>query len=158
MFLTIKKGKHRSNWWLPKLTFKKMIIGKITFLGDHEYNIGKYQKDSNKVVGLSDNFFHHMDSIRLGFRWNSIVKRIDLVGICYNGGKREIKTITRVDANKEISFLISIEKDKYLVAVGEEFVSFERSSKWNFLRYYLFPYFGGVSKSPKDLKFKLELL
>lgn len=158
MFLTIKKGKHRSNWWLPKLTFKKIIVGRITFLGDHEYDIGKYQKNSNKICGLSDNFFHHMDSIRLGFRWNSVIKRIDLVGICYNNGKREIKTITRVDANKEVSFLISIEKDKYLVAVGEEFVSFERSSKWNFLRYYTKLYFGGGSKSPKDLKFRLELL
>ena len=75
-----------------------------------------------------------------------------------SGGKREIKTITRVDANKEVSFLISIEKDKYLVAVGEEFVSFERSSRWNFLRYYLKLYFGGKSKASKDLKFKLELL
>lgn len=158
MLFTIKKGRHRSNWWLPKLTFKKVIVGRITFLGDHEYNIGKYQKDSNKVAGLSDNFFHHMDSIRLGFRWNSVVKRIDLVGICYNGGKREIKTITRVDANKEVSFLISIEKDKYLVAVGEEFVSFDRSSKWNFLRYYLFPYFGGTTKAPKTFKIKLDIV
>ena len=158
MYLTIKKGKHRSNWWLPKLTFKSVIVGKVTFLDDHEYDIGKYQKDSNKICGLSDNFSHHMDSIRLGWRYNSIVKRIDLVGICYNGGKREIKTITRVDANKEISFLISIERDKYLVAVGDSFVPFDRSSRWNFLRYYLKLYFGGKSKSPKDLKFKLELL
>ena len=158
MLYTIKKGNHRSTWWLPKLTFKNIIIGKITFLGDHEYDIGKYQKDSNKTCGLSDNFFHHMDSIRLGFRWNSVVKRIDLVGICYNGGKREIKTITRVDANKEVSFLISIEKDKYLVAVGEEFVSFERSSKWNFLRYYLFPYFGGEVRAPKTFKIKLNIV
>lgn len=157
MYLKIKKGRHRSNWWFPRLTFKDSIVGKVTFMCDQEYSIGKYQKDSNKLIGLSDGFHHHISSIRIGFRWNSISKRIDLVGICYNNRKREIKVITRVDVNKEINFSVSIEKDKYLVNIDGEFVSFDRSGRWNFLRYTLKPFFGGDSKAPKDLEFKILL-
>jgi hypothetical protein len=158
MYLTIKKGKHRSNWWLPKLTFKKTIIGKITFLGDHEYDIGKYQKDSNKIIGFSNGIWHRYNSIRIGFRWNKVLKCIDIVGICYDKGKREIRVINRISNNSEkIPFLISIEKDKYIVKVGDKVEMFNNTSKWKFIRYYLFPYFGGVSRAPKDFKFKLEI-
>lgn len=156
MYFTIRKNMHRSRWF-PKFTCKRVLIGSFTLIGDFSYDIGKKQTDSNKLIGLSDGWGHHKDSIRIGWRWNKIVKRVDIVGICYRGGKREIRTITRVDTNKKIPFTISIENNQYLIKVGNEFVTFERSSKWSFIRYFLFSYFGGTKKSPKDFKFKIDL-
>lgn len=152
MEFNIKKGNHRSRWF-PKFTTKKVLIGKITFIGDFSYDIGsKHQKDSNKICGLSDNFSHHQDSIRLGWFWDSIINKIAIVGIHYKNGKRSIKRITSVEANKEYSFTISIDKNCYLASFNGEYLLFERSSKWNFLRYYLFPYFGGKERAVKDFK------
>ena len=69
MYLTIKKGRHRSTW-LPKFTCKNEVVGKVTFLGDFSYEILN-QEDTHKVVGISDGWHHRKtSSIRLGFRWN----------------------------------------------------------------------------------------
>ena len=157
MYFIIKQSKHYSRWF-PKFTFRKVLIGSFTLLGDFSYDIGKKQTDSNKLFGVSDSWHHHKNSIRIGWRWNRIVNRIEIVGICYNGGKRVIKQITRIDSNNKIDFIISIEKDKYLVRVGDEFVTFDRNSRWKLFRYFLFPFFGGVTKAPKDFKFKIDLL
>ena len=158
MEFNIKKGNHRSRWF-PNFTTKKVLIGKITFIGDFSYDIGsKHQKDSNKICGLSNGIRHRYNSIRIGFRWNKVLKCIDIVGICYDKGKREIRVINRISNNSEkIPFLISIEKDKYIVKVGDKVEMFNNTSKWKFIRYFLFPYFGGIKPAPKDLKFKLEL-
>ena len=158
MFLEIKEGRHRCNRWLPKFTFKDIIIGKVTFLGDFSYDIGaKHQKDSNKVIGLSNGFWHRWSSIRVGWRWNKTLNSLEVVGICYNRGKREIKRIKLVKENKEYSFTIHISKDYYTILFDDQVVTFENKSKWRFLRYYLFPYFGGRKKATKDFKFNIKI-
>ena len=158
MYLEIKEGRHRCNRWLPKLTFKDIIIGKVTFLGDFSYDIGdKHQKDSNKLTGLSNGLHHHIGSVRIGWRWNKTSNSLEVVGICYNRGKREIKRIKLVKENKEYSFTIHISKDYYTILFDGEVVVFENSSKWRFLRYYLFPYFGGKVKAVKDFKFNIKI-
>lgn len=157
MEFNIKKGNHRSRWF-PKFTTKKVLIGKVTFIGDFSYDIGsKHQKDSNKICGLSDNFSHHQDSIRLGWFWDSIINKIAIVGIHYKDGKRSIKRITSVEANKEYSFTISIDKNCYLASFNGEYLLFERSSKWCLPRVILNPYFGGKISAPKDLKFNIKI-
>ena len=157
MFLEIKEGRHRCNRWLPKFTFKDIIIGKVTFLGDFYYNIGaKHQKDSNKVIGLSNGFWHRWSSIRVGWRWDKTLNSLEVVGICYNRGKREIKRIKLIKENKEYSFTIHISNDYYTILFDDQVVTFENKSKWKFLRYYLFPYFGGRVSAPKDFKFNIK--
>lgn len=157
MYFTIKKGRHRSVWF-PRFTFKRVLIGSFTLLGDFSYDIGKKQTDSNKLIGLSNGIWHRYNSIRVGFRWNKVLKCIDIVGICYDKGKREIRVINRIQNNSEkVSFLISIEKDKYIIRIGDKTEMFNNTSKWKFIRYFLFPFFGGTESSPKDLKFKIDL-
>ena len=140
------------------ITTKKLLIGKATFIGDFQYDIGvKNQKDSNKLVGVSDNWHHHKDSIRIGWFWDDVINRIAIVGISYNRGKRIIKRITSVEANKEYSFAIYIEKSKYITVFNGEYVDFERSSKWFLPRFVLKPYFGGYKKAVKDFKFNFKI-
>jgi hypothetical protein len=68
MNFIIEQGKHYcKQWWRLRFTTKKVLIGKATFLGDFSYDIGaKHQKDSNKLIGLSDSWHHHISSIRKG--------------------------------------------------------------------------------------------
>ena len=75
MVYLIKKGCHRAGWFFG-LTQKNRISGKIKFLGDVSYRM-PLQKDTNKIIGLADNWHHHKDSCRLGWRWNLIEEKIE---------------------------------------------------------------------------------
>jgi hypothetical protein len=155
----IEQGKHYcKEWWRLRFTTKKVLIGKATFLGDFSYDIGaKHQKDSNKLIGLSDSWHHHRNSIRIGWYWDNVINRIAIVGICYNRGKRTIKRITSVEANEEYSFAVYIEKDKYFAVFDGEWVEFERSSKWWLPKLVLKPFYGGRISAPKDFKFNIKI-
>jgi hypothetical protein len=150
----IKEGCHRSKWF-PKITSGDLLIGSFSFIGDPSYDIGAKQKDTNKLIGLSDNYHHHKDSIRIG--WRCLNSRIEIMAICYSNSKRTIEHITYVDPNEIIKFIVSIEKDKYVIMVGDVLYTHKRTSKWRFLRYYLFPFFGGNTKAPKDFKIIIKL-
>jgi hypothetical protein len=159
MNFIIEQGKHYcKQWWRLRFTTKKVLIGKATFLGDFSYDIGaKHQKDSNKLIGLSDSWHHHISSIRIGWRWNKTLNALEVVGISYNRGKREIKRIKLIETNKEYSFAVYIEKDKYFAVFDGEWVEFERNNRWWLPRLVLNPYFGGFTKAPKDLKFNIKI-
>lgn len=79
-----------------------------------------------------------------------------MVLIHYQGEIR-ISYLTTVRENKEYSFSIKIEKNSYIIIFDDQRFEFERSSGWNCLRYYLFPYFGGKNKAPKDFEFEIKL-
>jgi len=102
MIYIIDKGKHRSTL-IPTFTIKDSINGVFTFIDGYKYLIEK-QKDSNKLIGLSDNWSHHIDSVRIGWRYNlKYPDMIEIVGIVYNNGERIIFSITHVQPNKKIS-------------------------------------------------------
>lgn len=156
MIYTIKNGSHRSRW-IPSFTFKNNISGKIRFLSDMSYKINK-QKDTNKLIGISDGWHHHKNSIRIGWRYND---GLEIMVITYTGGKRTIESLGYVSPNKEYFFRIQLFNGVYAV----HFVSsdneirystlMDRTSKWSFLRYKLFPYFGGTEKAPKEFNISI---
>lgn len=157
MIFNIKKGKH-STWSLPVFTLKKNISGTFKFIEGFKYQIKK-QKDSNKLIGLSDGLHHHYNSVRIGWRYNILhPDMIEMVGIIYNNGKRSIFGITYVDPTKENSFSIEIIKGYYKIQINKTVVSAIRTSKWNFFRYRLNPYFGGDSPSPNNFSVNISLI
>lgn len=153
MLLKISKGNHK-NFRLPKITFRKKIEGTIAFLGDMSYEIDR-QFDTNKVVGLSDSWNHLRHSVRIGWRWYR--GELQVMALIHRRKKIGISYLMTVEENKEYPFLISIEKDSYKIMFDNKEFQFERVSRWNFLRYYLFPYFGGTTKAPKEFKFKITV-
>ena len=132
------------------------MVGKVTFLGDFSYEIFN-QEDTNKVVGISDNWSHHKDSIRLGFRWNLKTEELEIMVISYVNGERTIKKLTVAETDREYDFSIRIEKDYYFVYFNYNSLLIPRKSKWNCLRYYLFPFFGGKGTAPKTFKINLDI-
>ncbi len=154
---TIKKGRHRCNILLPKITRKTKFEGYFKFKGDVSYNIGRKQTDSNKIFGLSDNWHHHWDSIRIGWGWNSVLKIIDIVVISYVDEKREIKVITRVNSGELVDFEINITDSEYQLIINGIEHKVNRTSCWSLPRYLLLPYFGGEVKAPKDFNIELRI-
>ena len=149
----IKKGCHISNFF-PKLTFSSKIKGFVTFEGDFSYEIEK-QKDTNKLIGLSDSWSHHKDSIRIGWRWNKKNECVELMSILYSGGNREIKPLLLLSKEKDatISYEIEILPKNYKITINGGEYLIDRKSTWNFLRVKLQPYFGGTTVAPKDFSF-----
>jgi len=149
MIYTIKKNRHRSRW-IPKLTFRKSIKGTFKFIGDVSYD---GNLDTNKLIGLSDSYHHHVNSIRLGWRWNN---GLELMAICYRNGNREIRPICFIEPDVDYEFSIMIHKYTYQIMTAGQIQFFTRKSKWWFVRYWLFPFFGGQSKSPKEFKIEIN--
>jgi hypothetical protein len=161
MEYTIKKGHHYSDNLFPHFTFKKGIYGSFKFTSDASYNIDK-QEDTNKLIGLSDSYYHHDSSFRLGWRWDYKENKLQLMYIHYNKGVATRKPLMYINLDTEYIFKIQIKKDKYLLHVlgpeGNINEEFQRDSKWWFLRYVLYPYFGGTTKAPKDFNIEIEYI
>ena len=91
MIFKIRKGKHRNpfKWFFPFFTFKKRLKCSICLLGDHKYyfNTKDEQIKTNKLVGLSDNYYHRKDSIRIGYRFYN--NKYDLMVYYYNNGEMD---------------------------------------------------------------------
>lgn len=155
MVYIIRKGNRRAGWFF-RLTRKNKISGTIKFLGDVSYFVDM-QKDTNKIIGLSDNWNHHRDSIRLGWRYLPTTKEIEIMTILYSRGKRNIKHLCYTEDNVDKTFEIIINKKSYIVRYDTDIAIIRRESKWNWFRYYLWPFFGGVEASPKNIYIKLEI-
>lgn len=155
MVYEIKQGKHRSGYFL-KLTCKNKLSGVIEFIDDVSYKID-LQKDTNKIIGLSDNWHHHKDSCRLGWRWNLIEEKIEIMTIVYSRGKRTIKHLCFAEEDKEYQFEIIITRNSYILRFNTDIAIIRRTRRWKFIRSILHPYFGGKTKSPKDFNIKIEL-
>jgi len=151
----IKKGNHRSSRW-PEFTFKNSLSGEVKFVGDFSYSIAaEKQKDTNKLIGLSDGLNHQRNSIRLGWRWSEKDNKIEIMSIRYNNGLRIIDHITYAESDKFYEYSINIWEGVYYVKFGGTGKGLTRTSKWNFLRVKLGFYFGGTEKASKD--FKIEM-
>jgi hypothetical protein len=167
MIYTIKKNKHYSSI-IPKIVCNNYIKGTINFLNDVKYDV-ENQGDTNKIIGLSDNWHHHKDSIRLGWRYYK--EKNQIMVISYVNGKRSISYLFDFEVGVEYNFLILITDNYYLVGFkeNEEFrnlqlelklnnlKSINRYSNWKLPRLLLKPYFGGKQKAPKEFKIKIEI-
>lgn len=151
MIYTIKKGCHYSSIF-PKFTCNDHLSGTITFLNDCSYQIER-QGDTNKIIGLSDNWHHHKDSIRLG--WMYYKNRYQIMTITYSKGKRKITYLCDFEVGKTYNFSIEIHSKHYVVSFDEIVSKIDRYSNWNSLRVVLKPYFGGITKAPKTFKIKI---
>lgn len=155
MNLKIAKGKHYCDKFWPIFTTKNEIKGTFQFLNSAEYHID-LQKDTNKIVGLSDSYYHRRSSIRLGWRWNVNENKIEIMTIKYEKGKRTIESLCFIENdNSENCFHIKIYKGYYLITFNNTTRIIKRNVKWIPFRYVCLPYFGGDTKAPQDFNFKL---
>lgn len=157
--VTIFKGNHYSNWWFSLPTFKRLLLGTVEFEDDFSYSIAK-QEDTNKLIGLSDSWHLHKHSIRLGWRWDITSQRIEIMTIVYKKGKRTIEHLCWAQPERKYNFIISVEKDYYLISFNNNSKIISRTSSWKLFmpRFILKPYFGGTTKAPKEFNFKFNIV
>ena len=141
---------------MPEIILRDRIEGTITFVGDFSYS--NYDGDTHKIIGFSDNWHHHQDSIRLGWRFNPYVNKVQIMTIAYKIGERHIRHLCYIDLeeNKTFDFIVSKTKTCYFVMFGNETVLIGKSSNWFGPRYMLFPYFGGQATSEKEITFIID--
>lgn len=159
MVYKIKKGKHKS-WYLPKFIWRNALDFNFQFLSEPSYicEDSDNQEDINKIYGFSDSWNHHKHSIRIGWYYDKKYLSCNLVVYYYINGVRNIKHLGEFSINEKINIQIEILDDLYIVRRKEIRLThlIPRESRWCFLRYILFPYFGGQEKSPKDFLIKIN--
>lgn len=156
MMFIIKEGKHRPFFTIPRITFKKRVHVSVFLDGDFSYTSDKMenQRDTNKIFGLSDNWHHHKDSFRIGYRY--LNGRLELMAYYYSNGKKKASFIDYINTNN-IKITLTISENDYTVEYKNKVLKYPRTSKWRFFRYYLYPYFGGEEKAKKDLCFRIKI-
>ncbi len=156
MLIRINKDDHYSNRILPKIKLNT-ISGTVKFIGDFSYIINSNdQLDTNKLIGLSDSYHHHIHSARLGWRWNSKVGKIEILYTIYRSYKRYIESICFVESDVEYKFEVAVDENKYLFWFNDIYLEVYRTSNWILPRYVLFPFFGGDVTAPKDFEFEMK--
>ena len=157
MRFTIKKGNHYPNLTFPRICFSKVLEGTFILEGDFSYEILK-QYDTNKLIGLSDGFHHHLNSIRFGFRWSTKEAKTQLMTIRYENGKRTIEPFDFILSDTLYYFRIEIRRNHYIVSLNNKTIALPRQSNWFFPRIVLKPFFGGTTSAPKNFNFKINLI
>ena len=157
MKFKIKKGNHYPNLTFPRICFSKVLEGTFILEGDFSYEILK-QYDTNKLIGLSDGFHHHLNSIRLGFRWSTKEAKTQLMTIRYENGKRTIEPFDFILSDTLYYFRIEIRRNHYIVSLNNKTIALPRQSNWFFPRIVLKPFFGGTTSAPKNFNFKINLI
>lgn len=156
----IKKGRHhcfRKSSILrlrPFAFFKNTLSFSTIILSDGcDYDpssLGSDAADINKLYGVSYGFDPHWNSLRLGWRYNSTKGLFEIMIYCYIRGKRTYQHILNVRKYEAINMSIYRNGGKVHLAVNGDYYSFKIDDAW--IRFKMFPYFGGNKKSPNDME------
>lgn len=149
----IKSGRHYSTPWFPEFTTHHYFKGHFQFENPLTYFDGA-DISTNKLFGLSDSLRHHKHSVRIGWRFHK--GNWEAKAIFYVSGKRIIKHICNFNPNHINSFIILITKDMCCVSVNGHNAYMKRESKYNGVRYFLRPYFGGHNKAPHKFTIHID--
>jgi hypothetical protein len=160
MIFTVKKGRHYCNWlWsIFRLTFSKSLHFELTLLEGWDYEYRNYQdKDTSKLLRISDNLHHYWDSAGLG-----INKKEDsslwFRSIVHRDSKIHTKEICKAEIGKTYRCKIEIGRNTYHIKIGNGVAVVRRDSKYNGWRYLIGLMSGGDLKAPNDLKVKIKIL
>jgi hypothetical protein len=150
----IKKGRH----YPVGLHFKYHKGGDLAIFGKFDITCWHYPSDilypgKNKLTGVTWGFRGvHINSIRIAWQPDKQHNIINLFVYYYNNGKKHIDPIGSVLIGQQFFIRILLFKDSFKV----KFRNFEKKYAFLFpktiIRYFNFPYFGGKSKAPWNIR------
>ena len=158
--MIIKKNKHFSAF-LPCLTSKDSMTRKVTFTESCRYYLwNENQLDYNKLFGFTCSLFDspHSNSIRFGWRYNCLSKKIEVVEYWYKNKKRHIpenpiplnigtEYIFSIQTTDEGMPLLQVSKESTILMKKVIELNLSKGPKW-----VLGLYFGGNEKSPHEIE------
>ena len=155
----IKRGAHYCTPNPFLFTSKSVLTFTAIFDSSCKYKTVDHhnQKDINKLFGFSDcNTSHKENSARVGWRWSHDSLR--LFGYVHNGRDIIFQEITTAPIGRIINCRISCLTNQYKFEVNGKTALLPRHCSGNYLRYKLYPYFGGDEVAPQDIKIYLSEL
>lgn len=164
MTFRIPRGKHyarpfRLGLWWRKTSFTWVV----KFDESCRYELGNDdQFDTNKLVGIGYLWHHHKNSARFGWRYWTDRKEIELSAYCYVNGRRLIQHICFCEIGKEYTISILVLRNSYYFDVYEPGsvksagIATILHGHWKKFKFGLWPYFGGQSRAPHDIKIELR--
>lgn len=161
MIFRIPAGKHRARpfrfglWWR-----RTSLSWVVKFDESCRYDLGNDdQFDTNKLVGIGYLWHHHKDSARFGWRYSHEKGKIEIMAYCYVNGERIIDHLADIFIGEKYTIKIEIVKTGYWLSVrgpgytSEKIYRYSHNKK---LQYGLWPYFGGTSTAPHEIKIQIE--
>jgi outer membrane protein assembly factor BamA len=163
---SIEKDSHRSGYYFKPVIGNTSLAFNAFFNDNCKYDIGNPdQYDINKLIGLSFGY-HHKNSARIGWRYNTVSDRIELLPYIYVNGKRltedKCPVILTITTNQTVYGMISHEGSSYRIILYTQdsgYTEYKISTggtKIPKLGYVLFPYFGGNVKTPHRMSIDME--
>lgn len=144
------------------LVSPREISATVTFDSTCIYDIGPDQDDWNKVIGLGfvgakDQPLgaapHQIDGVRVGWRWSTRLKRIELGAYAYVEGNRIDFKVADVLINQPTKLIIKIDYDRKLYQVmGGPPIAFTHDKTF---AYKTGLYFGGNQVAPHQIRVKI---
>ncbi len=150
---------------IHKLYNKKTKEGfskKVIFDTSCVYQIdGPDKYDINKLFGLYEGF-DRKNSIRFGWRYLGGV--IEIFSYCYTNGDVKFKKITECYPKEELTMSMKINQDSYelevLKNISGEMIKMvvkkiKNENKFDWLIFKGYPFFGGNTSAPHDMKINI---
>lgn len=160
----IKKGKHYSYRNQSILPYKVALAPQTLrfeaiFSDGCDYDLKTNdQQDINKLYGISFGMDDHYRSVRIGWRWNVSQQNIELLSYWYTKGKRYHKYLCSVKQYEPFFVTLDLDqfinevdiqiKDEYQVVVAQQSI---RGIDKSWIRFKLFPFFGGNIAAPHQI-------
>jgi hypothetical protein len=167
MIFRIPPGKHYSRPW--RLGFwwnRNEFAWKVKFSDSCRYDLQSVdQLDTNKLCGIGYfPGFHHVDSARFGWRYNTGTGLVELLAYCYVNKERLIKPIATCEIGKEYQLKMFVGNGLYSLCVWDQvsetyagYVTVRYTHRKK-LQYGLWPFFGGNRSAPHEIKIELQKL
>jgi hypothetical protein len=159
---TIDKGSHYKRPFRWRLLTKNSIRAMVITSKTMNYNSEK-NRWVNKIFGFSGGWHHKWHSARFGWRPSITGKTIEIIAYVRDSKKIVDYVLCRVHANTKLELEIIDKKNGYIFNVNGNkhkeslFIPTKvRNKVW--LRYMLFPYFGGRVKAPHNITIGIKLL
>lgn len=159
MIYTIKKGKHRAKPLRLGLYFRQSFTWRVTFTPSAIYDLGEYQLDIQKLVGIR--YLFKDNSARFGWRYNPAKPGgVEIMAYVHDNG-----AVTKSESEVRVGFLrfgeigrisLKVEKDHYWFSMN----GIDKKLKKTHMQTVSFAqglYFEGGSNipAPHDIKVKL---
>jgi hypothetical protein len=152
----INKGEHNSTNKVD-FTTRERVSYKVIFTESCLYQIPNDDSlDVNKLFGLSDASSHSNHSARFG--WRSSNQQIEIMTYVRRYGKIITEPIGKVDVGEVADYSIEILDTIYRFKFNSTVSTVKRESKYNGVRYHLWPYFGGNQTAPHLIEIYMKRL
>lgn len=135
----------------------------VRFCGSCRYELSENKTQVNKLVGVG-HLHHHLNSIRVGWRYNADRDQVELLAYRYKNGVRDYIHCCWVEVNDIVSVDVDYTYSKGAITASVVCDGGSVQYEWKVQHWYekipflyeCFPYFGGSQPAPHSININIE--